>query len=163
MDSSPARAAPHHDEPRPGWFRPFRVVQFDHDMRKYTLKNMKTKLIIILGLLSLVLAVVAEDWGVIGIVLLDRKSPQEPVPMANVIPGSPAERAGFKSNLFLISVNGTNVVSMSITQATSMVRGPIGTSVTIELANAALSSTNKFTVKRERVVFSKDKVEFLEK
>ena len=101
----------------------------------------------------------AADIAGIGVALIDRRSPNEPLQIGNVIPGSPAERAGIKPDSFLISVDGTNAVTMSLRQATSLVRGLAGTPVTLELADAALSHTNKFTVKRGKIVISKDKVE----
>ena len=42
-------------------------------------------------------------------------------------------------------------------------RGPVGTSVTLELADAALNYTNRLTVKRGKIVISKDKLEVIEK
>ena len=123
---------------------------------------MKTKLTTTIAFLSLVLAVVAGDLGGIGVVIIDRRSPDEPLRTGNVVPGSPAERVGIKPQAFLISVDGTNVVSMSLTQSMSIVRGPVGSSVTLELADATRSRTNMFTVKRGKMVFSRDKVEIVE-
>jgi C-terminal processing protease CtpA/Prc len=51
---------------------------------------------------------------------------------------------------------------MSLTQVVSMVRGAVGTFLTIEIADSTMSHTNKFTVKRSRMVFSNRKVQFLE-
>ena len=54
------------------------------------------------------------------------------------------------------------MVSMSITQSMSLVRGPVGTSLTLELADSMRRQTNKFTVKRGKMVFSEDKVQIIE-
>ena len=54
-------------------------------------------------------------------------------------------------------------MTMSLRQAASVMRGLVGTSVTLEVADATLSQTNKFTVKRGKIVISKDKVEVIEK
>lgn len=124
---------------------------------------MKTTIIGVLGLLATVLAALAGEFGGIGVTFLDRKISSEPLRTWIVLPNSPAERAGLKPQWYLISVDGTNVVSMSLTQAMSIVRGPVGTSVSLELADAAMVGTNKFTLKRERVVISKDKIEVLPK
>ena len=105
----------------------------------------------------------AADIAGVGVALIDRRSPNEPLRIGSIIPGSPAERAGIKPDLFLISVDGTNTVTVSLPQAALLVRGPVGTSVTLEFADAALSDTNKFTVKRGKIVISKDKVEVIEK
>jgi carboxyl-terminal processing protease len=122
---------------------------------------MNLKLLGPLGVLSLVFAAAAVDFGGIGVVLIGRGNP-ELLRIGTVYPGSPAERAGIKPQSFLISINGTNAVSLSSTQCASMVRGPAGTSVTLEVADASLSHTNKFTVKRGKVVISKDKVEVVD-
>ena len=118
---------------------------------------------IALGLLTFTLSVLAGDMVGIGVVIVDKKNDSEPLRTGVVYPGSPAERAGIKPDWYLISVDGTNVVSMSLTQSMSIVRGPIGTSVTLELTDSTRSQTNKFTVKRSRYVFSGQKVEFIDK
>jgi carboxyl-terminal processing protease len=124
---------------------------------------MKTRMIIALGFLTFTLSVLAGDMVGIGVVIVDKKNDSEPLRTGVVYPDSPAERAGIKPDWYLISVDGTNVVSMSLTQSMSIVRGPIGTSVTLELADSTRSQTNKFTVKRSRYVFSGQKVEFIDK
>jgi carboxyl-terminal processing protease len=121
---------------------------------------MKTRIIIALGFVAFTLSVLAGDFGGIGLVIVDRKSANEPLRTGYVYPVSPAARAGVTPNGFLISVDGTNVVSMSLTQSMSIVRGPVGTSVTLEIADSTMSATNKFTVKRSRMVISNNKIEF---
>ncbi|MGO8929997.1 MAG: S41 family peptidase [Limisphaerales bacterium] len=109
------------------------------------------------------LRVLAGVMGGIGIVVVDRTTASEPLRIKSVIPRSPAERAGIKPDCFLISVDGTNVVSMPFTRARSMLLGPVGTSVTLDLADSKMSQTNRFTAKRGRMVFSKTKVEVIDK
>jgi carboxyl-terminal processing protease len=115
-----------------------------------------------LGCLALALIVLAEDLGGIGLVIVERNNDKEPLRTQTVYPGSPAERAGIKPNGFLISVDGTNVASMSLTQAVSFVRGPVGTFVTLEIADSTMSWTNKFTAKRAKMIFSRDTVTFID-
>ena len=128
---------------------------------------MKTTLGVVLGLLVLAVATLAQDVGSIGLVIRDRKTDHEPLRTGFVYPGSPAERAGIKPDGFLISVNGTNVVSMSSTQAIRLVRGPLGTLVTLEIADSSRSRTNKFAAKRCRMISSgagpDSKVQFLDR
>jgi len=121
---------------------------------------MKTKTIVILGVFAVTLAVLAGRYPIGGIGIeftsrgpgsinpSDNEPYNEPVRVTLVFPGSPAEVAGIKTNWFLISVDGTNVVSMSSTRCMSLVAGPIGTSVTLELADPMMSQTNEFIVKR---------------
>jgi len=128
---------------------------------------MKTILALVLGLLVLAVATPAQDVGSIGLVILDRKAGNEPLRTGFVYPGSPAERAGIKPDGFLISVNRTNVVSLSTTQAISLVRGPVGTHVMLEIADATRSRTNRFIPKRCRMISSgggpDSKVQFLDR
>jgi carboxyl-terminal processing protease len=115
-----------------------------------------------LGIVTFKLSVLAGEFGGIGLVIVDRESANEPLRTGTVYPGSPAERAGVTPNGFLISVDGTNVVSMSLTQSMSIVRGPVGTFVTLEIADSKMSATNKFTVKRSKMVFSGNEIEFID-
>ena len=62
------------------------------------------------------------------------------------------------SGCFLISVDGTNVVTRSAVDAMSMVRGPVGKVVILEIADAARTTTNKFTVTRGRAVIRDNQV-----
>jgi C-terminal processing protease CtpA/Prc len=109
---------------------------------------------IALGLLTFTLSVLAGDMVGIGVVIVDKKNDSEPLRTGVVYPGSPAERAGIKPNWYLISVDGTNVMDMSLRQSMSIMRGPIGTSVALELADSTMSQTNKYIVKRSRMIFS---------
>jgi C-terminal processing protease CtpA/Prc len=115
---------------------------------------MKTKLAVVIGLLVLAVKILAEDVGSIGLVIVNRSNDKEPLRTGVVYSGSPAELAGIKPNGFLISINGTNAVRMSGAEAASIVRGSVGTSVTLEIADSTMSHTNRFTVTRKRAVFS---------
>jgi carboxyl-terminal processing protease len=107
--------------------------------------------------------ILAGTLGGIGITVVDRKIASEPLRITNVIPGSPAEKAGVKPPCFLIAVDGTNVVSMPSTRVRTMLLGPIGTSVTLDLADSAMSQTNRYAARRGRMVFSDTKVEVIDK
>jgi PDZ domain len=107
--------------------------------------------------------ILAGVLGGIGIVVVDRRIASEPMRIESVIPGSPAEKAGIKPHCFLISIDGTNVVSMSSARSRSMMLGPVGTTVTLDLADSKMSQTNRFTAKRGRMVFSQQGVEVFDK
>jgi C-terminal processing protease CtpA/Prc len=107
--------------------------------------------------------ILAGELGGIGVVVVDRRNDGEPLRISNVVAGSPAEKAGIKPPCFLLSVNGTNVVSMPIARSRSIMLGPVGTSMTIEVADVQMSHTNKFTAKRGRMVFSGRKTEIMDK
>ena len=121
-----------------------------------SVKSMATKAAILFALLTLTLKGVAEDYGGAGIVLESQPNSKQPLRIMQVIPGSPAGKAGIKTNWFLISVDGTNVVTMPLAQTVCIARGPFGTSVTLGLADPARNQTNIFTVKRDTIVASKD-------
>jgi len=96
--------------------------------------------------------ILAGELGGIGLFVTERKNPGEPLIIYSLMPGSPAERTGIKTPCFLISVNGTNVVHISFTDSRSILLGPPGTSVTLELADSAMTQTNEFTAKRGKIV-----------
>jgi len=123
---------------------------------------MNTKLLIVLWLAVLAFSAIAVELGGIGILLVDRRKGDEPYRIEKVYPGSPAERAGIKAEWFLISIDGTNVVSMPLAQSVSMLRGPVGAKIRLELADPAMSTTNKFTLRRARMVLGKAKLEFFD-
>lgn len=90
------------------------------------------------------------QMGVIGVSIAVQRNDNEPLKTAQVIPRSPADKAGIKPGWFLISVDGTNVTNVSAANAVSMIRGPAGAIVTLELADPTRSKTNKFAVERCR-------------
>ena len=121
---------------------------------------MRIYIVAVIAVLAFGLAALAQELAGIGVDIVERKNPNEPLRTKTVHPGSPAEKAGVKPNGFLISVDGTNVVSMSLTQAAMMVRGRVGTSVTVQLADSNMTHTNTFTIKRSRMVIVDDTFQF---
>jgi carboxyl-terminal processing protease len=123
---------------------------------------MKVTIVAVSAFLAFGLAALAQEIAGIGLDIVQRKNANEPLRTRAVHPGSPAEKAGIKPDGFLISVDGTNVVSMSLTQAVKMVRGPVGTSVTVQLADFNMTQTNTFTIKRSRMVIVDNKMQFFD-
>jgi carboxyl-terminal processing protease len=119
---------------------------------------MKMRVIVAVGFLASGLTLLAEEMGGTGVWIADRRSADELLRTVQVLPGSPADKAGIKPGWFLISVDGTNVVRMPLTNALSMVRGPVGKVVTLEIADPTRSQTNKFTVKRGKIVIENNRV-----
>jgi C-terminal processing protease CtpA/Prc len=119
--------------------------------------------VLTLALLSIGFASNADEFGATGMWINGRKNPSEPLRTGMVWTNSPAYKAGIKSGLFLIAVNGTNVVTKSPEEVSRLVRGPVGTVVTLEIADVGRTRTNKFTIKRGRaVVFNNQVVEISE-
>ena len=99
--------------------------------------------------MAVVLAALADltQVGSIG-VSVARLRRGEPLEVAWVEPGSPAESAGITTNCLLVSVNGKNVVGIPPGECLSMMHGPPGTRVALEIADRFTSTTNKLTIKR---------------
>jgi carboxyl-terminal processing protease len=121
---------------------------------------MRVTTVAVITVLAFGLAAFAQEIAGIGVDFTQRTN--ELVKAYRVHPGSPAEKAGVKPGGFLISVDGTNVVSMSLTQATKIVRGPVGTFVTIELADPSMTHTNTFKIKRSRIVIVDNEFKFID-
>jgi carboxyl-terminal processing protease len=120
-----------------------------------------TKIIISIAvaLTAITIVSLAGEMGGTGVWIVDRTNDNDPLTTLMVFPNSPGERAGIKPGWFLISVNGTNVVHTSATNAVNMIRGPVGTFVTLGLADPKRSKTNDFTVKRGRIVIQNNSVQ----
>ncbi len=121
-------------------------------------KHMKVAVVGIIAALAFGSAALAQEIAGIGVDFTQRTN--EPVKAYRIHPGSPAEKAGMQPGGFLISVDGTNVVSMSLKQTAMMVRGPVGTTISIELADANMTHTNTFKMKRSRITIVDDKFQF---
>jgi C-terminal processing protease CtpA/Prc len=121
---------------------------------------MKVTGIIFFAALAFGVAALAQEIAGTGVDFTQRTN--EPVKAHRIHPGSPAENAGIKPGGFLISVDGTNVVSMSLTQAVKMVRGPVGRSVTVQLADSNRTHTNTFQMKRSRIVIVDNEFKFVD-
>lgn len=125
-------------------------LMFNHETMK--------AFVLVLIFVSLHVASCAEEIGTTGMWINDRRTPDEPLRSGMVWTNSPAYKAGIQSGLYLIAVNGTNVVSKSLIETVKLVRGLVGAVVTLELADAALTKTNKFTLKRGRLVMDGKRV-----
>jgi|SRR6516165_2404240 len=121
---------------------------------------MRITTVVFIAVLAFALTALAEEIAGIGVDFSQKTN--ELVKAYRVHPGSPAEKAGMKPGGFLIAVDGTNVVSMSLKQIATMVRGPVGTSVTLQFADANMSQTNTFKIKRSRIVIVDDKFQFID-
>ena len=69
-----------------------------------------------------------------------------------VYDGSPAAKAGLQPGDVLLKVNGENVFGMSTAKVASLVRGPEGTPVVIEIKAVRFQKPKSITIVRETVV-----------
>lgn len=54
-----------------------------------------------------------------------------------VFPGSPAEKAGITAGSILHSIDGTTVIGMSLTDAVNLIKGKVGTNVTLGISTGS--------------------------
>lgn len=64
---------------------------------------------------------------------------------------SPAEKAGVKAGDIITAINGTSTIGMSSDQAVSMIRGEIGTKVTITVIHPDAKTTTDITITRAQI------------
>ncbi len=67
------------------------------------------------------------------------------------LPGQPAEAAGLKAGDLVLSVDGQSIVGKSLFEAISLIRGPAGTDVTLEIARPGEEETFEVTITRARI------------
>jgi carboxyl-terminal processing protease len=85
----------------------------------------------------------------IGIYLTqDAKTKQ--VVITATVPGSPADKAGFKRGDVIVAVNGTNVVGKDIPTISNLIQGPVNTSVSLTVLRPSKKQT--LTIKVTRAV-----------
>ena len=67
------------------------------------------------------------------------------------LPGQPAEAAGLKSGDIVLAVDGQSIVGKSLFEAISLIRGPAGTPVTLEIARPGEEESFEVTITRARI------------
>jgi len=67
------------------------------------------------------------------------------------IPGTPAEKAGIKRGDIIVAVNGTNVVGKDINSVIPLIKGSIGTNVTLTVVRPSTNQRLTFTMKRAEI------------
>jgi carboxyl-terminal processing protease len=68
-----------------------------------------------------------------------------------VFDGAPAARAGIRRGDFILSVNGRSIAGVNSQVATSRIKGPAGTSVTLRVFTPGQERDRTVKVKRERI------------
>jgi carboxyl-terminal processing protease len=69
----------------------------------------------------------------------------------NVFNGSPAQKAGIREQDLIVSVDGRSIAGISSDLATGRIKGPAGTSVSLEVFTPGAQDTRTVRVKRERI------------
>lgn len=90
-------------------------------------------------------------------VTINQPDPNSPIEVIDVIPGTPAEKAGVQKGDKIVKVNGEDVTKLTTAEVADRVRGPSGTPVTVtfdrggtlvELTMNRASFTSPLTVSR---------------
>ena len=84
-------------------------------------------------------------------IYLKQDSKTKDIIITGTIPGSPAEKTGFKSGDIITAVNGTNVVGKGLDTIHSLIEGPAGTSVSVTVKRPSTNSTLTIKVTREQI------------
>src|ERR1700733_3483600 len=106
---------------------------------------MKTKLIVIVASLLVISTALAGSIVGVGVVLY-RASGQAPVIVKQVLPNSPAAKAGLQPGFSILSIDGTRTADKSLAECTRLIRGAPDTQVTLEVVDPLLHQTNLVTL-----------------
>ena len=80
---------------------------------------------------------------------LSREKESEPLTIQDVIPASPAEKAGIKPGSRLLSINGIDTTGKTLSEIAGLIRGESGTTIKLEIADPVLKQTNSLILRRQ--------------
>jgi carboxyl-terminal processing protease len=69
----------------------------------------------------------------------------------DVLPGSPAAKAGLHRGLIIQQIDGTDTVGKPLAECVAMTRGQVGSKVQLEVIDPAKSETNIVAFTREKI------------
>ena len=85
----------------------------------------------------------------IGIgIYLQQDAKTKQIIITSTIPGTPAEKAGIKRGDVIVAVNGSNIVGKDINTVNPLIKGSVGTNVTLTVKRPSTNQTLTFTMKR---------------
>lgn len=67
------------------------------------------------------------------------------------LPDSPAERAGVRAGDFVLAINDENTLGLAVDEAVKRIRGPQGSSVSLQLERASAKQTLTIKITREKI------------
>ena len=91
-----------------------------------------------------------EAVGGIGLVLAPEKETQS-VKILRVLPDSPAAKAGLVAGSVLHKIGDTVVDGKPVTNCVALIRGPVGTRLTLEVIDPDAHATNRVELTRARI------------
>ena len=90
---------------------------------------------------------ITGDFGGIGAEL--GSDDQGDVVIIAPLKGTPAATAGLKANDIIVGINGTSTSGMTVDQAVNLIRGNVGTEVTLSIARQGWTAPQDFKLTRE--------------
>lgn len=95
---------------------------------------------------------VAAENSVVGVgVALGADKETSAIKIMQVIPGSPAAKAGLTAGLILEKIDGVSLKGKNLNECVTLMRGTAGSKVTLQLVDLAEQATNKVELTRERI------------
>ncbi len=88
------------------------------------------------------------EFGGLGITIMDDRGRLK---VEYPLPGTPADKEGILADDQIVRIDGVSTINMSLDEAVSRLRGPIGTPVTIEIAREGASDPIEKTIVRARI------------
>src|SRR5215469_13193614 len=115
---------------------------------------MKTRIIlaVMVGLLLAGSSYSQESTNsIVGVGLQVGTPPGHTLTIMGVIPNSPAAIAGLMQGETVERIDGTPTTGMNIQQCVDLIRGPVATTVTLEVADPKDGTTHIVTLTRETI------------
>lgn len=92
---------------------------------------------------------ISGNFGGIGAELgIDAKNE---IAIVAPLKATPAEAAGLKAQDVIVAINGSSTDAMTIDQAVNIIRGPVGTKVTLTIMRAGWDKPQDFTITRANI------------
>jgi len=94
----------------------------------------------------------AELSLIVGVgLVLQGSNQQDPLTVKDIIPNSPAAKAGIKLGSLIISIAGAETAKMSLAESVRLIRGAPDTQVILGIVDPDNQQTNVVTLKRETI------------
>ena len=88
----------------------------------------------------------------VGVGILLRMDPQtHEVVIQQIVPDSPAANAGITNGLIVSKVDSNPMQGRPLAQCANLIRGPVGTTVQLELVTRDRSQTNSVELTRQKL------------
>ena len=89
---------------------------------------------------------------IVGVGMVLRANPQtHELVIQQIVPDSPAAKAGITNGLILSKADGNSLQGRSLAECVNLIRGPVGTSVQLELITPDRSQTNSVQLTRVKL------------